>query len=152
MPTRASLFLCVWSLPHTQVLHRVHSLCAYFSLCSLTKVLKLNEAGALVASNSAVFGFGPLGSWSVGIEVRGRACAGEAVRVDSPTAWRCRGDLLCNALSLSAVTEAALHPEPPQGVWRDSGDGKTARVRLATTVRSSCKPSCNPRAGNIGVS
>ncbi|KAG2445814.1 hypothetical protein HXX76_000418 [Chlamydomonas incerta] len=51
-------------------------------ISDITQVLKLNDVGALVASNSAVFGFGPVGSWSVGIE----------------------------------------------GVWRDSGDGKTARV------------------------
>ncbi|GLC43895.1 hypothetical protein PLESTB_000920600 [Pleodorina starrii] len=51
-------------------------------LSDISQVLSLNSSGSLVASNSAVFGFGPLGSWRVGIE----------------------------------------------GVWRDSGDGKTARV------------------------
>ncbi|EFJ50822.1 hypothetical protein VOLCADRAFT_120517 [Volvox carteri f. nagariensis] len=51
-------------------------------LSDITQTLALNEADALVASNSAVLGFGPMGSWKVGIE----------------------------------------------GIWRDSGDGKTARV------------------------
>ncbi|GIL47342.1 hypothetical protein Vafri_4185 [Volvox africanus] len=46
------------------------------------QTLSLNQSGAVVANNSAVLGFGPLGSWRLGI----------------------------------------------QGVWRDSGDGKTARV------------------------
>ncbi|KXZ55858.1 hypothetical protein GPECTOR_2g1409 [Gonium pectorale] len=51
-------------------------------LDEITQVLSLSETGALVASNTAVFGFGPLGSWRIGIE----------------------------------------------GVWRDAGDGRTARV------------------------
>ncbi|KAG2498285.1 hypothetical protein HYH03_003546 [Edaphochlamys debaryana] len=51
-------------------------------ISDITQSLSLNDKGNLVASNSAVFGFGPLGGWRVGIE----------------------------------------------GVWRDSGDGKTARV------------------------
>ncbi|PNH09940.1 hypothetical protein TSOC_003415 [Tetrabaena socialis] len=51
-------------------------------LSDIMQVLSLSESGSLMASNSAVFGFGPLGSWRVGIE----------------------------------------------GLWRNSGDGMTARV------------------------
>ncbi|GIL70399.1 hypothetical protein Vretimale_3589 [Volvox reticuliferus] len=51
-------------------------------ISDITQTLSLNQSGAVVANNSAVLGFGPLGSWQLGI----------------------------------------------QGVWRDSGDGKTARV------------------------